>query len=306
MVNRSARWRPRRRTTRVEWPTLALAALVYGSFFLLTWNHAAIPPWLLLPMGAFVVALHGSLQHEIIHGHPTSFRRFNDLLALPPLWLWLPYRVYRESHLVHHNNDRLTDPLDDPESYYVNRRHWDDLSRPMRALLVANQTLLGRLTLGVGLAVYGMWRNEWRRFEAGDRGRILFWAEHAFYVGLLYAYVVHVAGMPIWQYVLFFALPGTSLSLIRSFDEHRPAENIGGRCTIVEAGAFFRLLFLNNNYHALHHLHPGVAWYRLPDLYRAKRDEVLNWNEGFLRQGYKEVFRRYFVRPRDHPSHPYH
>ena len=36
----------------------------------------------------------------------------------PPLALWIPYESYRISHLMHHRDDRLTDPLDDPESYY--------------------------------------------------------------------------------------------------------------------------------------------------------------------------------------------
>ena len=35
-----------------------------------------------------------------------------------PLTLWLPYERYRHTHHVHHIDARLTDPLDDPESFY--------------------------------------------------------------------------------------------------------------------------------------------------------------------------------------------
>ncbi len=57
---------------RVEWPTILLAASVYLIFGLLTWFYHALPWWLVLPLGGYLVGLHGSLQHEAIHGHPTN------------------------------------------------------------------------------------------------------------------------------------------------------------------------------------------------------------------------------------------
>ena len=58
----------------VEWPTVVLAAFIYTGWGLLTFFHAVIPLWLLLPLGAWFVAWQTSLQHEIIHGHPTRNR----------------------------------------------------------------------------------------------------------------------------------------------------------------------------------------------------------------------------------------
>ena len=77
------------------------------------------------------------------------------------------------------------------------------------------------------------------------------------------------------------------------------------RSVIVEAGPALSLLFLNNNLHALHHAHPGVSWYRLPALYRARRDELLALNGGYRYGGYLEVARRYFLRPKEPVLHPY-
>src|SRR3546814_1028675 len=76
----------------VECPTLLCAAAVYGGFGLVTWFHAALPWWVLLPLGAYLLAWHGSLQHEVTHGHPTPSAVFNELLVLPSLWLWMPFR----------------------------------------------------------------------------------------------------------------------------------------------------------------------------------------------------------------------
>lgn len=290
---------------RIEWPTLALAIAIYTAFLCLTWFHAELPWWLLLPAAAVTMVLHASLQHEVIHGHPTRLRWLNDALGKPALWLWLPYQRYRELHLRHHRNDILTDPLDDPESYYVTSRRWQDTWLPLRLALVANQTLAGRLTLGTLLAIAGFWRAEWRRARLRDPAQLKVWLEHAAWVSLILAWVLGVCGMPFWQYVLMFVVPGTGFTMLRSFMEHRPAGDPGARCAIVEdrSGAI-GFLFLNNNLHAVHHRWPATPWYRLPALYRAKREEILRWNGGYLIEGYRTIARRFLLRPKDHPIHP--
>jgi fatty acid desaturase len=299
-----ARRSPPART--VEWPTLALTAGIYGSFLAVTFWHAAIPFWLLVPLGAAVVTLHGSLQHEVLHGHPFRDQRVNDLLGLPALWLWLPYRLYRESHLRHHRNDRLTDPLDDPESYYVTGETWRRLPSAMRAILWANQTLLGRLTLGPFLAIFGFWREQVRGMVGGDRRLVRIWAEHMLAVAPVLFWVLAVCRMDLSTYLLVFALPGTSLTMLRSFMEHRPAPEPGARCAIVRAAPFFAFLFLNNNLHAVHHRWPRVPWYRLPELYRRRRAEIERWNGGFVIGGYAAIARSFLLRAKDHPVHPQH
>ena len=64
------------------------------------------------------------------------------------------------------------------------------------------------------------------------------------------------------------------------------------------------LMFLNNNLHALHHAEPGLAWYRLPARYRARRQELLAGNGGYRYGGYLEIAARYLVKPKEHPRHP--
>ena len=58
-------------TPRIEWPTIALAAIIYAMWFVVTFFWAHIPFWALTLVGAWTTAWHMSLQHEIIHGHPT-------------------------------------------------------------------------------------------------------------------------------------------------------------------------------------------------------------------------------------------
>jgi len=106
---------------RLELPTLGVALAVHGGFLLLTLFFKDLPILLSAPLGSLLLAWYGSLQHETIHGHPTSSRRFNALLGGLPLSLWIPYAVYRETHLRHHRHGGryLTEVAHDPESFYL-------------------------------------------------------------------------------------------------------------------------------------------------------------------------------------------
>ncbi|WP_420347481.1 fatty acid desaturase [Pelagibius sp.] len=289
---------------RPEWPTVILAAVIYGAFGALTWFHEALAWWLLLPAGAIVVAWHGSLQHEVVHGHPTTRAWLNEALVLPSLWLWIPFRLYRDSHLAHHNDDSLTDPLDDPESFYVTAEAWAAAGPLKRALLWAHNSLAGRMALGPLYCVWTFYGAEMRRALRGDLSHARAWALHALGVAVVLTWVLAVCGLPLWQYLLFFVYPGVALTLVRSFLEHRAVAKPSERSAIVESGLFFSLLFLNNNLHIVHHAKPGLAWYRIPALYRAQRAAFQAANGGYVFKGYGEVFRRYFLRAKEAPLHP--
>ncbi|MDH3474127.1 MAG: fatty acid desaturase [Rhodospirillales bacterium] len=289
----------------VEWPTVALAAALYAAFGLLTWHYAALPWWLVLPLGAYLVCLQGSLQHEAVHGHPTPWPWLNELLVLPNLWLWMPYRLYRESHLRHHSDEILTDPLNDPESYYQTPEAWARRDPLGRALAWTLNTLLGRLLLGPPVCVWRLLREAPGNLARGGREQAAAWLVHLVSVALVLAWVLAVCDIPLAAYLALFAYPGLSLTLLRSFLEHQAREPVGERSVLIEAGPVMSLLFLNNNLHALHHAEPGLAWHRLPARYRMRRGELLEANGGYRYDGYGEVFRRYLLRPKEPPAHPF-
>jgi fatty acid desaturase len=289
---------------RIEWPTLLVAAAIYGGFGLVTWFHAALPWWALLPLGAYLVAWHGSLQHEVAHGHPTPSALANELLVLPSLWLWLPFRHYREVHLAHHNDAQLTDPLADPESYYLDAASWAAAGPLKRAFLRAHNTLAGRLLLGPLRCLFVFYGAEIGRTLRGDTSHLKSWAIHLVGVALVLAWVVGICGLPLWQYLLLFVYPGTALTLLRSFLEHQARPEVSERSVIVEAGPLMALLFLNNNLHLVHHDKPGLPWYRIPAFYRQRRQLFLASNGGYFFKGYRAVFRLYFLRAKEQPLHP--
>ena len=290
---------------RGEKTTWGLALVIYVGWGALTWFHADIPLWLLMPLGAWFVSWQGSLQHETIHGHPTKSSRINTLVGFPPLALIMPYLLYRKSHLVHHQDTRITDPIDDPESYYVTQEDWDSWPSWLRQTIRLQNALVGRLLLGPAIAAAIMWIYEAKSILAGDREHLWFWVWHLPAVAVLMAWVMGVCGMPLWKYALCFAYPGVALTLLRSYAEHRPMAEVSERSVIVEAGPVFELLYLGNNYHYIHHRDPGLAWYKLRGRYQEYKEAILADNGCYLFNGYGEIFRRFAFRLKDEPVHPF-
>ena len=289
---------------RIEWPTVALAVGLYLGFGLVTFAYELLPWWLVLPAGAFLVCLHGSLQHEAVHLHPTPWPWVNELLVFPSLWLWLPFRLYREQHLQHHATPDLTDPASDPESYYLPETAWRGLPSRTRAFYWMRNSLLGRLVLGPAEAVLKTYRSEARRLVGGDTRHLGHWLVHFAGVAPVLYWVQVVCEIPLIAYLLLFAYPGLALTLLRSFLEHRADPAPGRRTVVIEAEPVFALLFLNNNLHALHHAEPQQPWYRLPGRYRSEKARLLAENGGYFFTGYLEIFRRYLLNPKESPCFP--
>jgi fatty acid desaturase len=286
-----------------EWPTLALLGATYALWLLVTVTATAIGLWLAVPILGLLLAQHSSLQHEVIHGHPFRDQRLNDALVFPALGLLLPYGRFREMHLAHHYDPLLTDPHDDPETNYLDPAVWRRLRRPVRLLLAANNTLLGRMVIGPVLGTAWLWLEDGRRLCAGDRSIARDYALHALGV-LPVALWLGLAGtVPALAYLLACWL-ALSILRVRTFLEHQAHEKAGARSVIIEDRGPLALLFLNNNFHAVHHAHPNLPWYRLPGEYARRREEFLRRNEGYRYRSYAEVFARYLLHRKDPVEHP--
>jgi fatty acid desaturase len=294
----------RRRRRVVEWPTLALALGIYAAWLLLTWFWRGLPLPLLLVLGGWVVAWHSSLQHELIHGHPTRWPAVNRALGLPPLMPHLPFDRYRALHLAHHRDERLTDPLEDPETQYFTEQGWWALGPAGRLIVRTVARLAGRMVVGPAWAICRfVWRDAqriWRCVPGVRRA----WMLHLPLVAAVLAWVVLVCRMPLWVYALCFWVPGMALLLLRSYAEHRAAPDWQHRTAVVEQAPVLGLLYLFNNLHAAHHERPSLAWYRLPAYYDRERARLLAENGGLVYRGYAEVFRRFLFAAHDQSVHP--
>jgi fatty acid desaturase len=281
---------------------VAVALGVYGGWFAVTLLWRVLPWPVALATLVGVSAWHTSLQHEVIHGHPFRQRVLNDALGWLPLSLWVPYGDYADSHLAHHRDQRLTDPFDDPESFYVSRERWQRATPVGRALLRANRTLAGRMLLGPLLAAASFWRGELPALRHdGRRRRHL--AHHVVGVAVVLGWAAR-CGVSLWLYVLGAFYLARALGMVRSFCEHRWVPEPATRSAMVRAGRFWSLLFLNNNLHHTHHARPGAPWYRLPILADALGSHEAAAAGAGCYDSYLDVARRYLVHPFCQVVHP--
>jgi len=289
----------------IEWQTLALNLGCHGGWAAAGLLYSVVPS-LAVPLLALAIALHSSLQHEAIHRHPTRSERWNEALVSLPLGLLIPWRRYRDTHLAHHVDSRITDPYDDPESFYLTAADHRRLPRAARLLLAANAALAGRLLIGpaiaavrflltearLGLRLRGAEAREWRKA----------WVLHLAGLVPVLALVHFVFAMPLLAYcgAVYLAM---ALLALRGFAEHRWAEAPEARTVIVER-SWLGWLFLNNNLHLVHHRHPQLAWYALPAAYRAGRAEWLALNGGYVYSGYGAMLRAHGLRAKEPVVHP--
>ncbi|MCZ8158758.1 MAG: fatty acid desaturase [Rhizobiaceae bacterium] len=292
-----------RRNLKIEWPTIFLLVVCYG-----LWGTAGYLVYPHYPLAALVlmgiaVALHSSLQHEVLHGHPTRNARVNEALIFAPLGVFYPYRSYKRTHLQHHADERLTDPFDDPESYYRGTKDWENMPMFLRRLLVWNNTLIGRVLIGPCLMIVGFTASEWRLIGNGDRKVRIAWALHL--AGLIPTLLVvsQLFHIPVWLYVGVSAYLGVAIIAIRSYCEHQWAEQPDARTIIVE-NSLLAPLFLYNNLHLVHHKFPTVPWYKLPSHYRARRTEWQQMNEGYVFANYMEIFKAFAFKAKEPVVHP--
>jgi len=290
-------------SSQVEWPTLGLIVIVYTVLGGLVWFHDILPWWVILAVGSYAACLHSSLQHEVLHGHPTRSRRVNELLVFLIPHLWLPYGRYRDLHLTHHNDLNLTCPVKDPESYYLLPDRWAKMSDIRQSLHCFNNTLFGRMLIGPAISIIQFWGDEIRQMLRGNRRILKCWGLFALSTASVLGYVWR-CGMPLWQFYLLICYPAISLALVRSFCEHQAAEDVGHRTILVEASPFWSLLFLNNNLHIAHHERPKIAWYLLPAFYRAEKQRLVARNGNYLKLGYGQIFVAYFFHAKEDMPHP--
>ena len=285
----------------IEWPTVAMLLATYAAF--------ALGGWLWPVAGALSILLTGlalaqfsSLQHEVLHHHPFRVQWLNEALVFPALMPCVPYLRFKDTHLQHHFDPALTDPYDDPESNYLDPAVWAKTTPLLQRLLRWNNTLAGRMLLGPALGTWIFLRQELALLRAGEGRVMLAWGLHLIGMVPLLLWLQWV-GMPLWAYLLAVYL-GTALLKIRTYLEHRAHEAFRARTVVIEDRGPLSYLFLNNNFHVVHHMHPTLPWYELPALYASRRAHYLRRIEAYVYRSYGQIIRQYFWHAKDPVPHP--
>ena len=249
---------------------------------------------------AFLGAWYSSIQHEGVHGHPTPSATANLVLLQAPLGLIYPYWLYRDLHLIHHRDENLTDPELDPESNYVTAEHWAAMSAPLRRVRLVNQTLLGRITVGPALAMVTVGKDAVRRLGDGEnRAGVIRWAMAVTVI----LFAIDAVGFPVWVFALGFGYLGLSITMIRSFAEHRAVDD-DVRSAVVCSRWFWGFVYMSVNLHVTHHRHPALPWYEVRRTHRRCDAERVAAGSAGLHRSYPALIARYLLRPVDQVVHP--
>jgi fatty acid desaturase len=293
-----------RQTRALEWPTLGLFAFTYAAYALLTIYAENLPTLLIITLLSMTLALHSSLQHETLHILEPRWPILGYLIAAPALGLAIPYDRFRDLHLAHHVNEILTDPYDDPETNYLTDEVWATLSPFTQAILLFNNTFIGRIIVGPLVGQISFVLNDLRAIRTRDTKALYGWLKFIPAVAFVLAWLLVFSSISLIVYFTACYL-GLSILKIRTYIEHRAHELAQGRSVIVEDRGLLALLFLNNNFHAVHHAHPNIPWYNLPTAFRAQRDKFLVQNNDYYFKNYFAVMRRFFCAHKDVVAHPF-
>jgi fatty acid desaturase len=275
--------------------------LCYALWFVVGFYIFPVYPVVAMMVFPVLIALHSSIQHEILHGHPTRSAIVNEVLAFLPLAVFYPYRRYRALHLKHHADPHLTDPQNDPESYYRTQHRWESLPSALRWLLHWNNTLIGRILVGPAVSVVTFLIDDLKQIASSRQIRRA-WILHGAGLVLLVLFL-RLFAIPFWLYAVTSAYAGLSIIAVRSFCEHQWAETVEARTIIVEK-TLLSWIFLNNNLHLVHHKHPSAPWYDLPGLYSERREAWQAMNNGYVFQSYSAIFRSFALRTKEPVIHP--
>lgn len=287
----------------IEWPTVFLILFCYGAWLATGFLLWPSYPLLALAILPFIMALQSSIMHEVLHGHPTRNARINEAFVFLPIGMVWPFRRFKTIHLRHHADERLTDPLDDPESYYQALWMHEELPPTMKLLLKINNTMVGRFILGPLLSSVGFFIDDAKQILAGDKVIRKAWLLHAIGLAVVVPIVTFGFGIPLWLYILVPVWFGQSLISIRTYAEHQWSEHPEGRTVIVERSPL-SFLFLHNNLHFIHHKSPTVAWYTLPKLFRERREEWLRMNNGYAYPNYFAMLKAHAFKAKEPVVHP--
>jgi len=287
----------------IQWPTLAMLFFCYAGIAVVTWlgNGA----WLIasIPALSLLLALHSSLQHELLHGNPFKKAWLNDLMGFPALGLFVPYQRFKTTHLAHHHDERLTDPHDDPESNYLDPAQWSRLPNWVKMMYRCNNTLAGRMLIGPIVGMGAFYKSDVIAILKGNTSILAAYIFHIIGIALASAWMIGVADWSIVSWIIA-SYGALSILRIRTFLEHTANALVPHRTAIVNDRGLLAYVFLNNNLHAVHHTHPRMPWYELPKCYRRHKDHYDQLNNHYHFANYTQVFKHYFASPKDPVPHP--
>lgn len=237
---------------------------VVAAWLVLTFEHVSVRIVGTIWIG---IVIHGlaNLMHDACHGNlfrrPRLDRFVGFLCGAPALFSVTAYQV---THNLHHRHNRTM--LDPDEFMNISNR------RGLLSVLFYLWLFVGMLLYLVHVPVTALIRGTPRERRRIAAEYALLTAMYAVVIGAALRFEFFDALVAVWLLPLLVA---AFFGNVRGWAEHMLTKK-GHPLTesrTVLSSRLFSLYNVNLNYHAEHHLYPGVPWYNLPELHRLLRPE---------------------------------
>lgn len=261
---------PGERVPVLAWPTVALYAGSLGLFALLV--HGIVVAdwsrWVTVPLGATVTFLMFSVMHEATHHAISTRTRLNDAFGHASTPFVAPYATFgmiKFIHIEHHRN--TNEPKDTDPDAWTSEGPWWQL--PFRwatidawylVFYVRRITERPRREVAAVLTVFPLVLLAFGGLVLAGHGAVL----GTFLLGQRVGLVV----LAWW----FDYLPHHGLTATQREDKYRATRvRVGGE-------GWLTPLFVYQNYHLVHHLHPSIPFYRYIRAWRRNEEAYLDRN----------------------------
>lgn len=237
----------------VDWPTLGLAALLWGGFSAnVVWAlRDPAPLWIHTLVAIWLVNLTFTVWHEGVHGTVFRSRWANDVVGLLGTYpSMLPYFAIRRNHILHH--EHTNDPERDPDHWFLEGSIWTLPGRYLRGAARARE-----LVLATNPPAWELWVD-----------RLVLLSIPAWFV---LAWWAGVGWLPVFLWLVPKLVAMWIHAWYVNWLPHRGLPSERFRDTRVFPLTWLNPWMLCHNYHGLHHAWQTVPWHRYPRAFREKR-----------------------------------
>jgi ferredoxin-NADP reductase/fatty acid desaturase len=254
---------------RLAWPTVLLFVGTVGLFVFEAWAVLAAQwsPWLTVPIGAAVTFLMFSVLHEATHHAISTDTRLNNAfghLSQPFVAAYTTFPLIQFIHIEHHRN--TNEPkASDPDAWTSEGPWWQ---LPFR------------------WATIDVWYVAFYLRRLRERPRVEVVITLATFMSVAGVFGAIAATGHLYELVVLYLVPQrVGLTILAWWFDYLPHHGLAAtqrenkyRATRVRVGgeAWLTPLFVYQNYHLVHHLHPSVPFYRYVRAWRRNETAYLD------------------------------
>ena len=248
----------------LAWPTVILFLLCVGVWLSTFWlvQNGYLAVWWGVLINYVAAFASFTPMHDASHRSVARPKWINEVIGRVCSYILMsPFTAFRYVHFEHHKH--TNDEHHDPDYWSGKRPAW----------------LLPFRWLTQDIHYYFVYLGVWKKRKAVERVEtvvtfIVLWGLVIALCFSGYAFAVF------WLWIISSRLAVFTLAYTFDYLPHKPhkitsAEN-RYKATIIRPSPWLTPLFIYQNFHLIHHLYPGVPFYRYSEVWRQQKDFLIS------------------------------